>query len=183
MEGKLIDLLKASGIEPGELVLQKKWLDDQYAILSCGDESEYYAAKGLLNLTEGILRVISCEDKDSWHIWMPNTEWHTAFCSECGSQLRWRWDSQLGGMDAYCPGCGQVTSFCDDLMTGDTLSPGNGILNSKLQAAGANLTPERFTAYMDWLNEQHASLSPSGSEAVREVDGLLALLGTLQPAL
>ena len=38
MEGKLINLLMTSGIEPDELVLQRKWLDDQYAVLSCGDE-------------------------------------------------------------------------------------------------------------------------------------------------
>lgn len=183
MEGKFMNLLKAKGIEPGELVLQKKWLDDQYAVLSCGDETEYYEAEGLLDLVEGILRILSSEDKNIRNIYPPKTERHTAYCSECGSLLRWKWDPQLGGMDAYCPGCGKVTSFCDDPMSGDALPPGDGILDSTLQAAGVNLTPEKFTAYMDWLNDQHAYLSPSGSDTVTEVEGLITLMEALQPAL
>lgn len=183
MEGKLIDLLKARGIEPDELVTQKKWLDDQYAVLSCGDESEYYEAEGLLDLVEGILRIISSEDEHIRNIYPPKTVRHTAYCPDCGGLLRWKWDSDLNEMYAYCPGCGKFTSFCDDPMPEDTLPPGNGILDSTLQAAGVNLTPERFTAYMDWLDGQHASLSPSGTDAVREVDGLITLLETLQPAL
>ena len=99
MEGKFMNLLKAKGIEPGELVLQKKWLDDQYAVLSCGDETEYYEAEGLLDLVEGILRILSSEDKNIRNIYPPKTERHTAYCSECGSLLRWKWDPQLGGMD------------------------------------------------------------------------------------
>ena len=100
MEGKLINLLMTSGIEPDELVLQRKWLDDQYAVLSCGDETEYYEAEGLLDLVEGILRLLSSEDKNIRNIYPPKTERHTAYCSECGSLLRWKWDPQLGGMDS-----------------------------------------------------------------------------------
>lgn len=183
MEGKLINLLMTSGIEPDELVLQRKWLDDQYAVLSCGDETEYYEAEGLLDLVEGILRLLSSEDKNIRNIYPPKTERHTAYCSECGSLLRWKWDPQLGGMDSYCPGCRKVTSFCDDPMSEDPLPPGKGILHSTLLAAGANFTPEKFTAYIDWLNDQHAYLSPSGSEAVKEVEGIIALLEALQPTL
>ena len=70
MEGKLINLLMTSGIEPDELVLQRKWLDDQYAVLSCGDETEYYEAEGLLDLVEGILRLLSSEDKNIRNIYI-----------------------------------------------------------------------------------------------------------------
>ena len=198
MEVKLVDRLTKMGYEINfeELISQRDWLRDQYAVLKCNGEDEYSTVEGLFTLMNGILQVLSYELWDVGYMWLPQTKTVTAYCQTCRREITWKWDIRCDGLVAYCPHCGGKVTFCgqcpdsrldcrgacENQTLKDILS-GDAPFHKKLEEIGINLTPGNFTAYMDWLNDEACSLSPSRPDENKELEGVITLLEMLGPIL
>lgn len=196
---KLMELLKECGIDLDfdAFVAQKDWLADQLNMTEPTREKKYYALEGMLDLMNGILQILSYENGDVGYLWLPVTEIVDAHCPKCDRNVKWKWNLRKDGLVAYCPYCGEKITFfhkcifdrlnCINISCEDRvcigIMKGDNNLSLKLKAAGADIDPEKFARYMDCLNDEYSSLSLSGSEATNELEGIIALMETIQPIL
>lgn len=197
---KLMELLKERGIELNfdAFVAQKDWITDRLAVMdpfAC--EWECKPVDGILNLMNGVLQILSYENGNVGYLWLPVTEFIEGHCPKCEKDVKWKWNLRQDGLVAYCPHCGEKITFCRQCNY-DRLNcikkscenqacinilAGDVELSLKLTAAGTDIDPEKFALYMDWLNDEYGSLSPSGSEATNELEGIIALMEAIKPVL